>query len=235
MKKIHVAGIIALIVLADQALKVYIKTHYTCGKSVQVLGEFFTLDFIENPGMAYGLEFGGNIGKMALTIFRFAAVIFGTWYMGNIIKKKYHKGFIFCAALIYAGALGNLIDSAFYGMIFDKGMYPVILADGSKDYVCYEGVAKFSKTGYQGFLHGNVVDMLHFTLFEGDFPKWFPFWGGRPFEFFRPIFNLADAAISVGVFTIFIFQKRFFRQRNDDKKHPLVETGAVVNDEAQVL
>ncbi len=232
MKKIHVLVIIALVVIADQALKIYVKTHYTCGQTVPVLGKWFSLDFIENPGMAYGLEFGGNFGKMALTIFRFAAVIFGTWYLGNIISKKYHKGFIACAALIYAGALGNLIDSAFYGMIFDKGMFYNPL---SKEYDCYSGIAKFSKVGYQSFLHGNVVDMLHFNLREGKFPKWFPFWGGEDFQFFRPIFNIADAAISIGVFSIFIFQKRFFRQHYTEQNHPTVETGAIVNDEAQVL
>lgn len=232
MKAKHIALIIAAVVIADQALKIYIKTKYHLNESHPVLGNWFQLYFVENPGMAYGWKFGGNWGKLALTIFRLIAVIFGTWYLGNIIKQKYHKGFIVCAALIYAGALGNLIDSAFYGLIFDKGMLP----DGTTgDYRGYDGLAVFSKNGYASFLHGNVVDMLYFPVIKGTFPQWFPFWGGQDFEFFRPIFNLADAAISIGVITILVFQKRFFKQRKTAEKNPVVETKAVVNDESQVL
>ncbi len=231
MKKRHVAIIIALLVIADQALKIYIKTHYTLNSHQNVIGSGFQLYFVENPGMAYGWKFGGNFGKMALTVFRLFAVIFGTWYLGRLIKQQYHKGFIFCAALIYAGALGNLIDSAFYGMIFDKGM---IYNEALKDYDYYRGLAQFSTKGYASFLHGNVVDMLYFPVIHGTFPKWMPFWGGEDFEFFRPIFNLADAAISTGVITILVFQKRFFRQHKSNETHPVVETGAMVNDESQV-
>jgi signal peptidase II len=231
MKKRTVVFIILLVLVADQALKLYIKTNFHLYDSKPVLGNWFKLDFVENPGMAYGLKFGGDLGKMALTIFRFGAVIFGTWYIARIITKKYHKGFIICASLIYAGALGNLIDSALYGMIFDKGMlYNEVL----KDYTGYEGLAKATGKGYSGFLHGNVVDMLHFKVITGTFPKWFPVWGGESFEFFRPVFNLADAAISTGVITILVFQKRFFRQQNDASNHPVTETSAVVNDDVQV-
>ncbi len=231
MKKRTVVFIILLVLAADQALKLYIKTNFRLYQSVPVMGNWFNLTFVENPGMAYGLKFGGDWGKMALTIFRFGAVIFGTWYLGSIIAKKYHKGFIICASLIYAGALGNLIDSALYGVIFDKGMmYNTIM----RDYTGYEGLAKATGKGYSGFLHGNVVDMLYFPVIKTTFPKWFPVWGGQDLEFFRPVFNLADAAISSGVITILIFQKRFFRQRNDTSKHPVGETGAVVNDDAQV-
>jgi signal peptidase II len=231
MKKRTVVFIILLVLAADQALKLYIKTNFRLYQSVPVMGNWFNLTFVENPGMAYGLKFGGDWGKMALTIFRFGAVIFGTWYLGRIIAKKYHKGFIICAALIYAGALGNLIDSALYGVIFDKGMmYNEIM----KDYTGYEGLAKATGKGYSSFLHGNVVDMLYFPVIKTTFPKWFPVWGGQDLEFFRPVFNLADAAISSGVITILIFQKRFFRQRNDASNHPVGETGAVVNDDVQV-
>lgn len=219
-------------VLADQALKIYIKTNYELNSHHNVMGHRFQLFFVENPGMAYGWKFGGNWGKMALTIFRLFAVIFGTWYIGRIIKQQYHKGFIICAGLIYAGALGNLIDSAFYGIIFDKGM---TFNAAIQDYKNYEGLAKFSTHGYSSFLHGNVVDMLYFPVIDGTFPKWFPFWGGQYFEFFRPIFNIADAAISTGVITILVFQKRFFRQQKSTQTHPVVETKAVVNDESQVL
>jgi signal peptidase II len=231
MKGKHIAFIIALVVIADQALKLYIKTHYALNDSHKVLGSWFQLYFVENPGMAYGWKFGGNWGKLALTVFRFAAVIFGTWYLGSIIKQKYHKGFIVCAALIYAGALGNLIDSAFYGLIFDKGM---TVENMTQEYVGYGGLAVFTKHGYSSFLHGNVVDMLYFPVFKGHFPKWFPFWGGDDFEFFRPIFNLADAAISTGVITILVFQKRFFKQHKHDETNHTVETKALVNDESQV-
>ncbi len=231
MKKSTVFFLILLILAADQALKYYIKTHFLLNETKPVLGNWFNFTFVENPGMAYGLKFGGNAGKMALTIFRFGAVIFGTWYIGRIIQKKYHKGFIICASLIYAGALGNLIDSAFYGMIFDKG---TTFDPNTNMYFDYAGLAKLSSKGYSGFLHGNVVDMFHFPIINTKFPEWFPFWGGEPLQFFRPVFNLADAAISVGVITILLFQKRFFRQQNGASNHPVVETGAVVNDDVQV-
>jgi signal peptidase II len=232
MKAKHIAFIIALIVIADQALKLYIKTHYHLNDNHNVVGNWFQFYFVENPGMAYGWKFGGNWGKLALTIFRLVAVVFGTWYLGNIIKLKYHKGFIICAALIYAGALGNLIDSAFYGLIFDKGM----IADPiSHEYFNYSGLAILGKQGYASFLHGNVVDMFYFPLIEGRFPNWVPFWGGDDFLFFRPIFNLADAAISTGVITILVFQKRFFKQRKSDDSNHTVETKALVNDESQIL
>ncbi|MBS1510568.1 MAG: lipoprotein signal peptidase [Bacteroidetes bacterium] len=227
----HAVFIIALVVLADQALKIYIKTHFGLNDHQNVLGEKFQLYFVENPGMAYGMKFGGSWGKLALTIFRMAAVFFGTWYLGSIIRQKYHAGFIICASLIYAGALGNLIDSAFYGLIFDRGMLPV---PNSDEYIGYAGVAAFAKHGYASFMHGNVVDMLYFKLISGTFPKWVPFWGGQDFEFFRPIFNLADAAISTGVITILVFQKRFFKQRKGGEDNHTVETGALVNDESQV-
>lgn len=231
MKRRHVVFIISLIVLIDQALKLWIKTHYQLNEHHNVLGSGFQLYFVENPGMAYGWKFGGNWGKMALTVFRLGAVIFGTWYLGKIIKEKYHKGFIACAALVYAGALGNLIDSAFYGMIFDKGM---IVDPLLKDYIGYSGLANFSSKGYAGFLHGNVVDMLYFPIIKGQFPSWVPVWGGEDFEFFRPIFNIADASITSGVISILLFQKRLFKHREKEEVHSTVETNAVVSDESQV-
>jgi signal peptidase II len=231
MKAKTVAFIIFFIVLADQVLKLWIKTHYHLNESHAVIGNGFQFYFVENPGMAYGWKFGGNWGKLALTVFRLGAVIFGTFYLGRIIRQEYSRGFIFCAALVYAGALGNLIDSSFYGLIFDKGMTVDPLLN---EYVSYAGLASFSKHGYATFLHGNVVDMLYFPVLKGHFPSWLPFWGGQDFEFFRPIFNLADASISTGVISILLFQKRFFKQRNTGETHPTVETGALVNDESQV-
>lgn len=232
MKARHVTFIILLIIIADQVLKIWIKTHYELNEHHNIIGSGFQLYFVENPGMAYGWKFGGNWGKMALTIFRMGAVIFGTWYLRKIIREKQHKGFIFCASLVYAGALGNLIDSAFYGLIFDKGM---TVPAGLTDYIGYDGLAKFSSKGYASFLHGNVVDMLHFPIIDTTWPKWVPFVGGKELQFFRPIFNIADASITTGVLSILVFQKKFFKQRNHTETHPTVETNAVVNDESQVL
>jgi signal peptidase II len=202
---------------------VYIKTHYFINESHNVLGEWFRLHFVENEGMAYGWKFGGGWGKMALTLFRLAAVIFGVFYIKGIIQKKYNRGFIICAGLIFAGALGNLIDSLFYGMIFTESI-PGSMA-----------VAQvLPSNGYAGFLHGKVVDMLYFPIIrDAHFPKWFPVWGGEEFEFFRPIFNIADAAICTGVISILVFQKSFFKHP-DEKQNNTVETNAVVNDDVQV-
>jgi signal peptidase II len=189
-----------------------------------ILGNWFRLYFVENEGMAYGWTFGGAAGKMMLTLFRLGAVIFGVWYLRSIIQKKYNKGFVICATLIFAGALGNLIDSMFYGMIFEES------AQGS-----YLVAKIFPAHGYAGFLHGRVVDMLYFPVISNvHFPSWVPIWGGEEFEFFRPIFNLADAAISSGVITILVFQKKFFSNQNPPENHHTQETGAVVNDDVQV-
>ena len=210
MKKIHVILIILLVVFADQLLKYYVKTNFELNTVKTVFNNWFHLYFVENPGMAYGWKFGGNWGKVILTTFRLFAVIFGVFYLGKLIREKYHPGFIFCASLIFAGALGNLIDSCFYGLIFDKGM---ILNSQFNDYTGYEGLARLSLKGYSSFLHGNVVDMLYFPIIRGQFPSWVPGWGGQEFEFFRPIFNIADAAISGGVISIIVFQKWFFKDR----------------------
>lgn len=201
MKGFKVVLIIALIVIADQALKIYIKTNYHIGESHNIIGEWFRLYFIENEGMAYGWKFGGQWGKIFLTVFRMGAVVFGVFYIRNIIRKKMHPGFIFCVALIFAGALGNLIDSLFYGLIFEYSS-PVTM-----------NVAHiFPQVGYAGFLHGNVVDMLYFPIIRNaTIPSWVPVWGGSDFEFFSPIFNIADASISIGIITILLFQKRFFK------------------------
>ena len=231
MKKIHIVIIVLLVLIADQSLKIYVKTSFPLNTSKVIADNWFHLYFVENPGMAYGWKFGGNLGKMALTIFRLGAVIFGTWYLGSIIKKGYSKGFIICASLIYAGALGNLIDSCFYGLIFDKGM---VFNSEINDYVNYSGLAVFATKGYASFLHGNVVDMLYFPIIRGTFPSWFPIWGGEPFEFFRPIFNIADAAISTGVITIFLFQKRLFRQRHVVVESHTVETVSLTDDQSQI-
>jgi signal peptidase II len=238
MKRKHVVLLILLILIFDQALKIWVKTSFTWQQNQPVAGNWFRLYFIENAGMAWGWKLGNEWGKVALTLFRLAAVIFGVWYIGKIIRQRYHKGFIICAALIFAGALGNLIDSMFYGLIFDKGM----LYDAAmKEYAGYSGIANFSAKGYTGFLHGNVVDMLYFPIIENKaWPDWVPFVDHGPgpegkFTFFSPIFNIADASISAGVITLLLFQKRFFKKVHGPDEPVTVVTNSEVNDNAQVL
>jgi len=213
MKKSQLFFLILFVLLADQALKIWIKTNYPTGEVVRVFGfDWFRIHFIENSGMAWGWQWGNETGKVILTLFRLAAVVGGTWYLLKFIREKYSKGFLICAGLIYAGAAGNLIDSMFYGMIFDKGLhYSSVL----NEYVGYLGVAELSGKGYGSFMHGSVVDMLYFPIISGVLPEWIPVFGGQPFEFFSPIFNIADAAISVGVITLLLFQKRLL-ERSDD-------------------
>ncbi len=214
MKERKIIFIVLLIIVADQALKVWVKTHMPLSHTwdayyrlpvspyesgIHILGNKFQLFFVENEGMAWGWKFGGNFGKMFLTLFRLAAVIFGVYYIRTLIKKNYHNGYIICAGLIFAGALGNLIDSMFYGLIFEESTY--------------DHVAKlFPAHGYAGFLHGRVVDMLYFPLIRSHYPHWLPLVGGDEFEFFSPVFNIADASISIGVITLFLFQKRFVKK-----------------------
>lgn len=214
-----------VILFLDQLLKIYIKTHYFLGHEY-LITNWFRLHFIENEGMAYGWKLGGEWGKLALTLFRLVAVIFGTFYIRHIIRRKYHTGFVICATLIYAGAIGNLIDSLFYGLIFEN-------SDPFTQNVARSFMHKDFTTGYAGFLHGKVVDMLYFPIItDATIPKWVPIWGGEPFEFFRPVFNIADASISVGVLTILAFQKRFFAPNKQD--FPTVETSSNINDEVHI-
>ena len=197
--------LILIILVVDQISKFWVKMNMTIGQDFKVLGDKFLIHFIENPGMAYGMEFGGEYGKLFLSVFRIIAVMgigYGLHYM---VKNKYNRGFILNVALIFAGALGNIIDSAFYGMIFSES------TPFSKAVLFPEG------GGYATFLHGKVVDMLYFPLLNGTFPTWFPIWGGEEFLFFRPVFNIADSAISVGVFLILIFQKRYFKEEHNEK------------------
>jgi signal peptidase II len=224
VKKLQIVLFILLILVADQALKYYIKTNYRLGEEHKMIGNWFRLHFVENAGMAWGWKLGGDWGKIALSVFRMVAVIFGIWYINKIINEKYKTGFIICVALIFAGAFGNLIDSMFYGIFFERSN-----EDGSN-------VARFLSGGggYAGFLQGHVVDMLYFPLIRSTYPTWFPWVGGEPFEFFSPVFNIADASISIGLIIILLFQKRLLRQRDIDKKHPVVETTSTVNDQVQI-
>ncbi|MFB6455512.1 lipoprotein signal peptidase [Chitinophaga sp. Hz27] len=215
MKYRHVIIIVLLILVVDQSLKFWIKTHMFMQQEYIIFPNWFRIHFIENEGMAYGLSFGGEFGKIFLTLFRLGAVVIGFYYMKKLVKEKYSKGLLICGSLILAGAAGNLIDSMFYGLIFN-------------DSIGYE-VAQFLPAGggYGKFLHGRVVDMLYFPLYEGYLPKWIPFKGGDYFVFFRPVFNVADAAISVGVVAILLFQKRFFGRHMQPNKPA---NNAVAND-----
>jgi signal peptidase II len=226
----QVTLLIILILLADQALKFYIKTNYHMNEEHNMVGNWAKLHFIENKGMAWGWEFGGDFGKIFLTLFRLFAVFFGVYYLRKITKEKQHRGFIICVGLIFAGAVGNLIDSMFYGLIFTESPERgTMIAEGSS------AIAKFVSpgNGYGTFLHGKVVDMFYFPIFDATWPKWMPFVGGEKFEFFSPVFNLADASISAGVITILVFQNRFFHKK-PEKANTTVETNTQVNDSVQV-
>lgn len=162
------------------------------------IADWFIIHFTENPGMAFGMEFGGDYGKLALSLFRIVAVTGIAWYIVSMSKKGAHKGFLAAMALIFSGAVGNIIDSVFYGVIFSDSFAHVATI--------------FPEEGYGKPLHGKVVDMLYFPLVEGNFPEWLPIWGGEHFLFFRPVFNVADTAISVGVGMIIVFQKKFIKK-----------------------
>jgi signal peptidase II len=193
------------VLFADQFIKLYIKLNYPLGQVARIT-DWFIIHFTENPGMAFGFEFGGEAGKLTLSIFRILACIAGGFYIRHIVRKKEHPGFVLAVSLILAGAIGNIIDSAFYGVIFDKG---TTLHPHFREYIPYDGVASVTGEGYARPMFGCVVDMFYFPIIEGRFPEWVPLWGGEDFQFFRPIFNLADASISVGVFIIILFQKKF--------------------------
>jgi len=221
VKARQVILLILVIIIADQSLKFFIKLHYFAGEEHNVLGNWFRLHFVENEGMAWGWKFGGGFGKIILTLFRLVAVVWGSFLLRDFIQKKYHKGFIICAALIYAGALGNLIDSMFYGLIFENND------------IFTQNVAKLVPIGkgYAGFLHGRVVDMLYFPLIDTKYPSWLPFVGGERFEFFEPVFNIADASISAGVIVLLIFQNKFFnKEKEEAKKHFTGENNTIVSD-----
>jgi len=190
-KGVGAVFIILLLLTADQVLKIWIKTHMQLHESIEIT-KWFYLYFTENPGMAFGIEV---IGKLFLSVFRIIAVGFIGYYLFGLIKKDYSFRFIACIALVWAGAMGNIFDSIFYGVFFDHS---------------YGQVATFMPAGggYETWLHGKVVDMFYFPIFETVLPSWVPIWGGQDFVFFRPIFNLADSAICVGVFILLLFFRR---------------------------
>ncbi|MCC7233351.1 MAG: lipoprotein signal peptidase [Bacteroidia bacterium] len=189
------ALIVILVLLIDQTVKIWIKTHMYLGEEFHVT-RWFLIHFTENNGMAFGFELGGSFGKIFLSVFRILASVGIGWYLIHLIRRKANVWVVTCFSFIFAGAIGNIIDSAFYGLLFSDSM---------------NGVSTFLPEGggYASFLHGRVVDMLYFPLVQGVFPSWMPVWGGESFLFFRPVFNIADSSITIGVFIFILFQKKF--------------------------
>ena len=220
MKYRNAILIVLLVIVADQLLKFYIKTHFSNGDDVKIVGSWFRLHFIENEGMAYGMKLSESvIGKLLLSSFRLIAVVFGFYLLNRLVKKGYGKGVIICGSLILAGALGNLLDSLFYGLIFSDSPYTCFSGNYDSLHSMFQNhnqvsVAHLTKfgQGYGKFLQGKVVDMLYFPVLETRLPSWIPFMGGKNFVFFEPVFNVADAAISVGVLTLVFFQKRLIHK-----------------------
>lgn len=196
---------IFLVLLADQLLKIYIKTSMQLGEEFGILGlPWARIHFTENEGMAFGMTFGGNYGKLILTIFRIIAVGFIGYYLITLIKHRVSKGLVVSIALIFSGAMGNIIDSVFYGLIFNDSYYQVasFFPEGG---------------GYAPLMYGKVVDMFYFPMVHGHYPSWVPFIGDNYFMFFRPVFNLADSAITIGVLSILLFQRGVFGHQPNEK------------------
>jgi len=206
--------LVIVVLIIDQVLKIWIKTNLQLNEVIPIFGNWGFILFTENPGMAFGLTFGGEWGKLFLTIFRMVAVVGISWYIVDLARKNAPIGLLISFGLILAGAIGNIIDSAFYGMIFNSSLGQVaeLFPAGG---------------GYGKFLHGEVVDMFYFPIIKGHFPEWFPFWSGEDFTFFRPVFNVADSAITVGVALILVFHKRFFKHQEQTSQK--VEQNPITN------
>ncbi len=190
--------VVLVVLLLDQGLKFWVKLNMELTEDIPIFGDWFIIHFIENNGMAFGLEIAGSYGKLILSLFRIIAVTAIGWYLVNLSKKNAPKGLLVCVGLIFAGALGNIIDSAFYGLIFSDSNFQVATLFPQ------EG-------GYAPFLFGEVVDMLYFELYNGFLPHWIPFYGGDHMIFFRPVFNIADSAITCGVAVILLFYRWYFK------------------------
>jgi len=196
--------IIVLVLLIDQISKFYIKTNFSLGEEVPVF-DWFRILFVENEGMAWGTKIPGEYGKLFLTLFRLVAIVGIGYWLWDSVRKNGSRILITAIALIFAGAFGNIIDSVFYGIIFNDS---------------YGQVAEFmpAQGGYGTLFHGKVVDMLYFPLWQGNLPEWIPFWGGNYFTFFEPVFNIADTAISAGVILLLLFNKRAFPKEETKEK-----------------
>jgi signal peptidase II len=191
--------LIAFAVIAiDQASKLLVHKYMGLHDEVNVLGEWFKLHYLLNPGMAFGIRWESEFGKLALTLFRIIAMFGIGYYLLSMIRKQSHPGFLVCLALILGGAIGNVIDSTFYGVLLNNAPFD-------------------SPTPW---FHGQVIDMLFFPIFNFTWPEWFPFLGGQDFLFFSPVFNIADSSIFIGVASILIFQKRFFKEKEVNPNEP---------------
>jgi signal peptidase II len=190
-------ALIFIILLVDQLSKIYIKTHFVLGEEVTVFN-WFKILFIENEGMAWGAQIPGSYGKIILTLFRLVAVTLIGYWLWDSVKKKSSNYLIVAIALILAGAFGNIIDSVFYGVIFNDSYHEV--------------ATLFSNQPYGTFFHGKVVDLFYFPIWQGNLPSWLPIWGGRFFTFFNAIFNVADMAISTGVGILLVFNNKAFKK-----------------------
>jgi len=207
------AFIILGILLLDQIVKIWVKTHMQLGEQIAVAGNWFYISFIENYGMAFGMEFGGDTGKIILTLFRILVVAIMSTYLYKLLKKQtLHTGVLVSFAMIIAGAIGNIIDSVFYGLIFNKGM---VFDSATGEFIRYNGLAEINFQGYASILHGCVVDMFYFPIIDSTFPEWLPVWGGQHFVFFSPVFNIADASITCGVALFLIFRNKYIPSENN--------------------
>ncbi len=201
--KLLILGIV--LVIMDQIIKILVKTNMTIGEHFSVIGNWFQIYFIENEGMAFGMKFGGQAGKFLLSLFRivlFAALVF--WIRGLVKRKDVPTGVLVGLTLITTGALGNIIDCLFYGLLFGASTYTEVaqfLPEGG---------------GYAPFFFGKVVDMFYFPIIDTTFPEWMPLIGGNPFRFFAPVFNFADSCVTCGALYLIFFQWRFFAK--DEKK-----------------
>ena len=194
MKKVLTTALLLLVV--DQLLKFWIKTNMFLGQEFKIF-DWFIIHFTENNGMAFGLEFGGDTGKIILSLFRIIVIVWGFSYIATLTKSKLPNGLLISLGLVFGGAIGNIVDGVFYGVLFNDS---------------YNQIAEFFPAvgGYSTFLMGKVVDMFYFPLINTHFPNWLPFFGGEHFIFFRPVFNIADAGISVGMFVLILFYRKHF-------------------------